>query len=118
MAMATCASVAQRLRDLSERVANASSLLSTRVEIARERQNQALLASMERRALLQLRLQQTVEWLSVAAVTYYAASLVGYAGKAAKAAGMPVNPDIAVGVAIPVIGGIMRQGPLGGAAWL
>ena len=103
-AMATCTSVAQRLHDLSERIAQACGLLSTRVEIARERQNQALLASMERRAGLQLRLQQTVEWLSVAAVTYYGASLVGYVAKALKAAGAPVNPDMAVGISIPVLG--------------
>ena len=55
-AMATCESVSRRLRDLSERVARASALLSTRVDIVRERQNQSLLASMDRRARLQLRL--------------------------------------------------------------
>ncbi len=102
-AMATCLSVSQRLRDLSERVSRASGLLSTRVEIAREKQNQSLLASMDRRARLQLRLQQTVEGLSVAAVTYYAVGLVGYAAKAMKAAGVPVDPELAMGIAIPVI---------------
>ena len=105
-AMATCTSVAQRLHDLSMRVANACGLLSTRVEIARERQNHALLTSMEQRAGLQLRLQQTVEWLSVAAVTYYAASLVGYLCKALKAAGVAINPDVAVGISIPLIGAV------------
>jgi uncharacterized membrane-anchored protein len=76
-AMATVGSVSQRLRDLAERVARASNLLSTRVEIAREKQNQALLESMEARARLQLRLQETVEGLSIAAITYYGAGLVG-----------------------------------------
>ena len=70
------------------------------MEIERERQNQALLEAMNRRALLQLHLQQTVEGLSVAAITYYAAGLVGYLAKAAKAAGVAVNPDVAVGVAV------------------
>lgn len=83
-AMATCASVSRRMGDLSERVSHANDLLSTRVEIVRERQNQALLESMDRRARLQLRLQRTVEWLSVAAVTYYGAALVAYAAKALK----------------------------------
>ena len=69
-AVATCTTVSQRLHDLSERVSQASSLLATRVGIARERQNQSLLASMDRRAKLQLRLQQTVEGLSVAAIAY------------------------------------------------
>jgi uncharacterized membrane-anchored protein len=102
-AVATCAMVSQRLHELSDRVAQASSLLATRVGIVRERQNQALLASMERRARLQLRLQQTVEGLSVAAIAYYAAGLVGYAAKAAKAAGLPIHPDVAVGLALPVV---------------
>lgn len=69
-AVATCNTVSQRLHDLSERVAQTSALLSTRVDITRERQNQALLASMDRRVKLQLRLQQTVEGLSVAAIVY------------------------------------------------
>jgi uncharacterized membrane-anchored protein len=103
-AVATCATVSQRLHELSERVAQASALLSTRVEIARERQNQALLGSMDRRARLQLRLQQTVEGLSVAAIVYYVAGLVGYGAKALRAAGMRVDPDVAIGVAIPIVG--------------
>ena len=102
-AVATCATVSQRLHDLSERVAQASGLLSTRVDITRERQNQALLASMDRRAKLQLRLQQTVEGLSVAAIVYYVVGLVGYAAKAGKAGGLPLQPDLVIGLAIPVV---------------
>lgn len=102
-AMNTCRSVAARQDSLSQRVARASALLSTRVDISRERQNQALLESMNRRAKLQLRLQQTVEGLSVAAITYYVVGLVGYAAKALKAAGLDVNPDLAMGASIPVV---------------
>jgi uncharacterized membrane-anchored protein len=102
-AMATCFSVSQRLRDLSERVAQASALLSTRVEIVREKQNQALLASMDRRASLQLRLQQTVEGLSVVAITYYVAGLVGYLAKGLKASGLAIDPEVSVALAIPVV---------------
>jgi uncharacterized membrane-anchored protein len=102
-AVATCRSVQQRLAGLSERVARASSLLSTRVDIARERQTQALLASMDRRARLQLRLQQTVEGLSVAAIVYYVAGLAGYLAKAAHYAGLDVPPDLVVGTALPFI---------------
>jgi len=102
-AVATCTTVSQRLHDLSERVAQASSLLSTRVDIARERQNQALLGSMDRRAKLQLRLQQTVEGLSVAAIVYYVAGVVGYIAKAMKAGGLHVEPDLVVGIVIPIV---------------
>ncbi len=106
-AMATCRSTSRRMRDLSERVAQASALLSARVEIVRERQNQSLLESMDRRARLQLRLQRTVEWLSIAAVTYYVAAVVGYAAKALKAAGLHVDVDIVVGISIPVVVGLV-----------
>ena len=102
-AMATCATVAQRLHNLSERVAQASSLLSTRVDIARQQQNQTLLAATARRAKLQLRLQQTVEGLSVAAIVYYLTGLVGYGVKALKAAGLPLSPDLVTGAAVPLL---------------
>jgi uncharacterized membrane-anchored protein len=101
-AVATCLSVSQRLYQLSDRVAQASTLLATRVGIARERQNQQLLASMDRRAKLQLRLQQTVEGLSVAAIVYYVVGLVGYVAKGASSAGLPIRPDLAMGLAVPV----------------
>ncbi len=102
-AVATCNSTAARMHQLSERVAQASALLSTRVDIARERQNQSLLASMDRRAKLQLRLQQTVEGLSVAAIAYYGAGLVGYLAKGLKAGGLAVNADLLVGLSVPVV---------------
>jgi len=102
-AMATCRSVEQRLLGLSERIARASALLSTRVDIARERQNQVLLASMDRRARLQLRLQQTVEGLSVAAIVYYLAGLVGYLAKGIRAGGLRFEPDLIVALAVPAL---------------
>ncbi|MBL8344718.1 MAG: DUF3422 domain-containing protein [Rubrivivax sp.] len=103
-AVATCMNVEQRLHDLSERVSQASSLLATRVGIAREKQNQQLLASMERRARLQLRLQQTVEGLSVAAILYYVIGLVAYVAKGLEAGGAPVNASLVVLGAVPVAG--------------
>lgn len=102
-AVATCATVWQRLHDLSERIARASTLLSTRVDIARERQNQALLASMDLRAKSQLRLQQTVETLSVAAIVYYAAGLVGYVAKGLKSRGVAIDTDLAVALSLPLL---------------
>lgn len=102
-AMANCKSVDGRLESLSVRVSRSSQLLRTRVDIVLEDQNRSLLASMDRRAQLQLRLQQTVEGLSVAAISYYGASLVGYAAKALKAGGVPVDPSIVTGLSIPVL---------------
>jgi uncharacterized membrane-anchored protein len=98
------AKCAARLQDsLSERVSRASELLRTRVDISLQQQNQALLSTTARRARLQLRLQETVEGLSVAAVSYYVVGLIGYAAKAAKAAGAAVNTDIVTGIAIPIV---------------
>ena len=106
-AMRTCESVYERLEVLSKRVSRAANLLRTRVDVALERQNRDLLRSMNRRARLQLRLQETVEGLSVVVLSYYLVSLVGYMLKAGKAAGMPLNPDLLAGLAIPlVVGGV------------
>lgn len=102
-AMNTCRAVAKRQEELSERVARATQLLSTRVDVTRERQNQAVLESMNRRAKMQLRLQQTVEGLSVVAITYYLASLVGYLAKGLEAVGFAVDPYLATGISIPVV---------------
>lgn len=103
-AMDYCDAVATRLASVSERIARASGLLRTRVEIERERQNQALLEAMNRRAKLQLHLQQTVEGLSVAAISYYAVGLAAYLFKAAARAGAGIDPEMATGIAmVPVV---------------
>ena len=109
-AMNTCEAVSGRQEDLSRRVARATQLLATRVGVTRERQSQALLAAMNRRVRLQLRLQSTVEGLSVAAVTYYIVGLVGYAAKGAESAGVRLDPAVVVAVAVPVVAGIMFLG--------
>ena len=102
-AIRTCEAVEQRLESLSQRVARASTLLRTRVEIAVEGQNAELLQSMDRRAQLQLRLQETVEGLSVVAISYYLVGIVGYAAKGLKGAGLKIDPDVLVGVMIPIV---------------
>ena len=102
-AIATVAATAQRLASLSQRIERAGALLRTRVDIAREAQNQQLLAKLTRGQELQLRLQGTVEGLSIAAISYYVVSLLLYAGKAAKAVGLPLNPELAAGAMIPLV---------------
>jgi uncharacterized membrane-anchored protein len=102
-AMNTCRTTALKLESLSQRVARATQLLTTRVEITREGQSQRLLESMDRRAGLQLRLQETVEGLSVAAITYYIVGLVGYLAKGIKAAGVALDIEIVMAVSIPIV---------------
>ncbi|TFW05683.1 DUF3422 domain-containing protein [Oxalobacteraceae bacterium OM1] len=109
-AMNTCAAIAHRQEALAERIAHTNDLLRTRVGIVQERQNRQILQSMNTRAAQQLKLQQAVEGLSVAAISYYVIGLLSYAGKALKAAGWPVNPDLATGVLVPVIAGAVWLG--------
>jgi uncharacterized membrane-anchored protein len=103
-AIATVGATAQRLSGLSERIARTSALLRTRVDIATEAQNQQLLAQLGHGQSLQLRMQATVEGLSLAAITYYVVSLLLYGAKALKAEGwLPVSPELAAGAAIPLV---------------
>lgn len=109
-AVDTCAAIASRQEALARRIAQTNDLLRTRVGIVQEQQNRQILQSMNRRAAQQLKLQQAVEGLSVVAISYYMIGLLGYAGKAAKAAGLPVNPDIATGLLVPVVVGAVWLG--------
>jgi uncharacterized membrane-anchored protein len=102
-AMNTCETVARLQETLSERISRASELLRTRVDITLQRQNQAILSTTAKRAKLQLHLQQTVEGLSVAAISYYVVALIGYMVKAIKATGFDINPEIVIGIAIPIV---------------
>ena len=77
-AMRTVRSTKERLDAMADRAIRAGELLRTRVDVERSAQNQALLESMNRRADMQLRLQRTVEGLSVVAISYYAVSLAAY----------------------------------------
>jgi uncharacterized membrane-anchored protein len=109
-AMNTCRAIAGRQESLSQRVARANQLLATRVDLTRERQNQALLESMNRRAKAQFKLQQTVEGLSIAAITYYVVGLIGYLAKGIKALGWNVNYELAMALSIPVVAGLAAFG--------
>ena len=106
-AVKTMRAVSRRQQSVLEQIARATKLLSTRIDIERQRQNQSLLASMDRRGKAQLRLQETVEGLSVAAVTYY---LVGLIGTMVDSIGLHDHKGPIVGVAIPVVAVILFLG--------
>ena len=101
-AMRTCRSVEARQASLSEKLTRATQLLRTWVDVEVEQQNRDLLASMNNRARLQLRLQQTVEGLSVAAVSYYVVGLIGYLAKGTHLFGDAVSPEIVTAASVPV----------------
>jgi uncharacterized membrane-anchored protein len=102
-ALRTCVTTENRLATLSQKLARAANLLRTRVDVELEQQNQELLKSMNARTRLQLRLQTTVEGLSVAAITYYVVGLFGYLVKAAHDSGrMEIEPSIVTAAFVPL----------------
>ena len=107
--MSTCEAIARRQEELSARVARNSQLLRTRVDLVLEQQNQELLGQMNRRAKLQLHLQEAVEGLSVVVLTYYGSQLVQYLAKGSKDL-HHLNTDLVTAVSIPVIAGLVAWG--------
>ena len=103
-ARSTCEWAARRQDALSQRVSRMSNLLRTRVEIEQQQSSQALLATMNQRQDLQLKLQSTVEGLSVAAITYYIVGLISYLAKGAQKLGWALSPESTAALAIPVVG--------------
>ncbi len=102
-ARSTCDWVARRQTALSERVSRMSNLLRTRVDFQQQQSSQALLTAMNRRQGMQLKLQTTVEGLSVAAITYYIAGLVHYIAEGLQTKGWIQNPAMATAIAVPLI---------------
>ncbi len=86
-ARSTCEWAARRQNPLSQRVSRISNLLCTRVEIEQQQSSQELLTAMNQRQAMQLKLQSTVEGLSVAAITYYIGGLISYVAKAGHGLG-------------------------------
>jgi uncharacterized membrane-anchored protein len=109
-AMQTCETAARRLDSLSRRLARASDLLRTQVDVSLQEQNRDLLFSMDRRARLQSRLQRTLEVISMVALTYYLAVLLTTILKAVKAAGVQLDVELLAGAATPFLLGIIWLG--------
>jgi uncharacterized membrane-anchored protein len=103
-ARSTCEWVRRRQDALSQRVSRVSNLLRTRVEIEQQQSSQGVLTAMNERQGVQLRMQATVEGLSVAAITYYIVGLVSYLAKGGHALGWPWSGETTAAAAIPVVG--------------
>ena len=102
-ARSTCEWATRRQDALSQRVSRISNLLRTRVEIEQQQSSQALLTTMNDRQDLQLKLQSTVEGLSVAAITYYTVGLISYMAKGGQKLGWPVSGEVTAAIAIPFV---------------
>jgi len=102
-AVRTCESVSARVQALSNRIARVSNLLRTRININLEAQNRDLLSSMDKRAAMQLRLQEMVEGLSVVVLSYYSVGLLDYVLKSLKQFGVNLDVDLVLGISVPFI---------------
>lgn len=91
---------------VKKQILEVASLLQSSVNVEIEKQNQKVLDEMNRRSLVQLRLQQAVEGLSVVAMSYYALGLVSHLAKGLHAAHLlPTNlpAEFATAVSIPFV---------------
>lgn len=104
-AIATCQMVEDRQNMLSRKLVRTAELLRTRIQFELEQQNRILLQSMNRRAKMQLRLQQTVEGLSVAAVSYYIVGLIKYLAEGLFKTGMTfgISPSLIAAASVPLV---------------
>ncbi len=103
-AMRTCSSMQKALADLASRCARAADLIRTRIDLELARQNNALLEALNQRTRLQTRMQQTVEGLSVAAISYYVLGLAAYPIKGAKDAGYwPFDVGLTLAFLVPLV---------------
>ncbi|HEY8267764.1 MAG TPA: DUF3422 domain-containing protein [Xanthobacteraceae bacterium] len=108
-AMRTCTTTEERQMALSEKLSRAAQLLRTRVDVELEQQNRDLLESMNERARMQLRLQWTVEGLSVAAISYYVVGLLHYLfnglhqGGFDARYGFRLNVELATALTVPIV---------------
>lgn len=107
-AMRTCFTVEERQDKIARKLANAADLLRTRVNVELEQQNRDLLTSMNERTRLQLRLQRTVEGLSVAAISYYVVSLIHHLAEGIhqsgldKQVGLPLDVGLVTAISVPL----------------
>ncbi len=106
----TCQSVQNWMEDLSRRIERAGDMMRTRVNLTLQEQNKSLLASMNRRGRLQFRLQETVEGLSVAAISYYLVGLLSYVLNGLPLKQLHLEKTVVLAVLVPFV--------LGSVWWL
>jgi uncharacterized membrane-anchored protein len=99
----TCERAEAGLAALSARLQSTTGLLRTRVDVNLQSQNHLLLASVDRRAAAQLKLQHSVEGLSVVVLTYYLANLIKIALEGTKATGAHFDSSLVVTLLLPFL---------------
>jgi uncharacterized membrane-anchored protein len=106
-AMATIEATDTRIGALSVRCGRAVDLLRTRVALAQEAKSEDLLSALAETGRSQLRLQQTVEGLSVAAISYYLLSILAYATKPWPWDGLGTSGEMLLSFAVPIVAAVV-----------
>jgi uncharacterized membrane-anchored protein len=103
-AIATISSFEQRLDHLSSEISNGLSLLRTHIEVETSQDNKQTLQALNERHRQQLLISQTVEGLSIVAISYYSLGLLSYVYKAMAANGwLPLSLNLALMISVPVV---------------
>ena len=83
---------------------NKNALLRARIDIRLEQQNQEIFNELKYQAKKQIQLQETVEGFSVAAISYYSVSLLGYGLKSLPHEFLlGLSVDVWKGIAVPIV---------------
>lgn len=109
-ALRTCNSARKRLEQLSNHLERVTEMLSTSVNVCVGKQNQKMLETLAQQSKMQLRMQQTVEGLSIVAITYYASSLLSYVFKSMEKLDVINSPYLWTGLSVPVIAALTFVG--------
>ncbi|CAI8357939.1 MAG: Uncharacterised protein [Hyphomonas sp. TMED17] len=103
-AIATIESTRRRQDTLTNDLSRTLVLLRTRIQLNLAKGNQAQLQSMNKRHDQQLKISQTVEGLSIVAITYYAVGLVSYLLKAAAdQSWSPLSETLMTAISVPFV---------------
>jgi len=106
-AMATVQATGARISALSVRSARLVDLLRARVAVAQEAQAEKQLETLAATGRAQLRLQQTVEGLSVAAITYYLLTVLGYVLKPLPWELYGTRAETVIAVLVPLVAALV-----------
>ena len=101
-ALATCRAMEKRLTDLGTKVQRSIELLDATITVSIQTQNQVVLDTILRTAQSQYRLQETVEGLSIIAISYYALGILGYIAEGLHEL-LPVDKPVLLTVLAPVV---------------
>jgi uncharacterized membrane-anchored protein len=101
-ALATCRAIEKRLTELGTKVQRSIGLLDATITVSIQTQNQEVLDTILRTAQSQYRLQETVEGLSIIAISYYALGILGYLAEGLHEF-LPVDKPVVLTVLAPVV---------------